>query len=221
MPDEMQSPTIGALADALAKAQEEFEPILKTRTVKVQSEKGSYTFDYAPLEAVLEATGPALRKNGLALIQPLSGGGKEHGRVRTVLMHCSGEWIASEVGLPNTPIKAQELGSLITYLRRYAVSAMLGVTTEEDDDGNKHDGNKASFSSREPQRSKTQPSTSGRPATPKQHEFLRALMTSDVFSQQEREDTDMWLKDNPPMDKVSKSIANAQLRLSQKESAHA
>jgi dsDNA-binding SOS-regulon protein len=214
-----QSDQIGELAAALAKAQDDFELILKTKTVQVKSDKGAYSFDYAPLEVVMEATGPALRKHGLSLIQPLFGGGKEPGIVRTMLLHSSGQWIASEISLPNVPLKAQELGSLITYVRRYAYSAMLGVTTEEDDDGNAHDGNQVRFQSREPQRS--QPvRPSGKPSTPKQHEFLINLMKNPVFTDEEREDTKLWLAENPAMERVSKAIDAAQLKI-KGEVAHA
>lgn len=220
MPDEMQSPTIGALAAALALAQEQFEPILKSRQVQVKSEKGSYTFWYAPLDAVLEATGSALRANGLALIQPLQGGSPA--RVRTILMHSSGEWIASEVSLPSTPAKAQEMGSLITYLRRYAVSAILGVTTEEDDDANSGDGNQRTMTSHRSDRPAPPRAQPPKQSTPNQHGFLLNLMKAACFTDDERTDSEMWLKENPPAAKVSKAIENAQLRISNaKEPAHA
>lgn len=223
MTEQMQSETIGALAAALALAQEQFEPILKSRQVTVTPKKEGarpYTFWYAPLDAVLDATGSALRANGLSLIQPLQGGSPA--RIRTMLLHTSGEWIASEVSLPATPTTAQELGSLITYLRRYAVSAMLGVTTEEDDDANAGDGNQRTVTSHRADRPAPPRAQPQKPATPKQHGFLLNLMKSSVFSDQEREETELWLSENPPMAKVSKAIDNAQLRLTNaKEPAHA
>lgn len=220
MTEQMQSETIGALAAALAKAQGQFEPILKSRQVQVKTDKGSYAFWYAPLDAVLEATGAALRANGLTLIQPLQGGSPA--KVRTILMHESGEWIASEVTLPASPVKAQEMGSLITYLRRYAVSAMLGVTTEEDDDANTADGNQRTVTTHRPERAAPPSAQPHKPATPKQHGFLLNLMKSSVFSDQEREETELWLSENPPMAKVAKAIDNAQFRLTNaKEPAHA
>jgi hypothetical protein len=61
--------------------------------------------------------------------------------IRTMLMHASGEWIGSEVALPSVPARVQELGSLVTYMRRYALAAILGIAPDDDDDGNAADGN--------------------------------------------------------------------------------
>ncbi len=126
-----RSETIGALAAALAAAQADFPAIAKAKTVAVRTDKGTYTFSYAPLEAILDATRPALAKNGLALTQLLTGQS-----IRTVLAHKTGEWISSDSPLPTYPARAQELGSLVTYLRRYAAVSILGVAAEDDDDGN-------------------------------------------------------------------------------------
>jgi hypothetical protein len=53
----------------------------------------------------------------------------------TRLIHESGEFIESEMILPSHP-EPQKFGSLITYYKRYQLQALLGVNTEEDDDGN-------------------------------------------------------------------------------------
>lgn len=133
---EWRSDSIAKLAAALAAAQSKFGPINRSREVTVRTEKGTYKFSYAPLDEVLAATRPALTGNGLSLSQLLA-----DGSLRTVLLHSSGEWIASEISLPPRPAKMQELGSILTYLRRYALVALLGVASEEDDDGNAGDGN--------------------------------------------------------------------------------
>lgn len=133
---EWRSESVAKLAAALAAAQSKFGPINRSREVTVRTEKGTYKFSYAPLDEVLAATRPALTTNGLSLSQLLA-----DGSLRTVLLHSSGEWIASEIGLPPRPAKMQELGSILTYLRRYALVALLGVASEEDDDGNAGDGN--------------------------------------------------------------------------------
>src|SRR5688572_25543683 len=137
------SSTIGKLAGALAKAQGAFEAIGKTREVKVQMKTGgSYTFAYAPLDEVLRSVRPALATNGLALTQTVADG--EKGRtLTTTLMHESGEWMASTTTLPGQATTAQEFGSQITYMRRYAIVSILGVVADEDDDANAADGNQA------------------------------------------------------------------------------
>lgn len=129
----------GALFGALALAQGAFQPITKNRTVTVKSDKGNYTFDYATLDQVLAATIPALSANGLALLQPFYHGpnGLE---LRTILAHSSGARLEAVTELPKAG-NIQGAGSALTYLKRYQVQAILGVSSEEDDDGNAADGN--------------------------------------------------------------------------------
>ena len=90
---------------------------------------------YASLSALVKHTRKAREDNGLAVSQFLHDGG-----VRTVLMHTSGEWIASWYSIPPTDSKglskAQEHGVVITYMRRYAYAAALGLITDEDTDAN-------------------------------------------------------------------------------------
>ena len=91
---------------------------------------------YATLGDVLNEVRPVLAKNGLSILQMPSGDG---GLVQltTLIMHSSGEWIETEpiIMRPEKP-NAQGIGSVLTYARRYALSAILGVASEDDDDGN-------------------------------------------------------------------------------------
>ena len=119
-----------ALNAAIAKAQGEFPPIPKDKTAKA----GSYSYDYADLASILGLVRPVLSKHGLALIQRLenpSGGGPS---IRTELRHADGGVIAASfpLGEWQTP---QQLGSMVTYIRRYATVAILGIATEDDLDG--------------------------------------------------------------------------------------
>lgn len=141
--DFQASPSIGKLAGALAKAQGAFEAIGKTREVRVKTrDGGSYTFAYAPLDEVLRAVRPGLAGNGLALTQTVADGEKGR-RMTTTLLHESGEWMSSTTTLPGQATTAQEFGSQITYMRRYAIVSILGVVADEDDDANAADGNSA------------------------------------------------------------------------------
>ena len=118
-----------ALNAALAKAQGEFPPIPKDKTAQA----GSYSYAYADLASILALVRPILSKNGLALIQRLenpSGGGPS---IRTELRHADGGAVAASFPLGEWSTM-QQLGSMVTYLRRYAAQAMLGVATEDDDD---------------------------------------------------------------------------------------
>ena len=122
---------IGPLAAALAKAQAAFPPVTRSKTVTVTTKTGaSYKFSYAPLEAILDAVRKPLGDNGLALAQML-----DDGALVTMLLHESGASIEGRIAIPGTN-DVQALGSAITYLRRYAIQAMLGIAAEEDDDGN-------------------------------------------------------------------------------------
>lgn len=128
----------GKLAAALAVAQREFGTVTRDKTVTVTTKTGGqYKFSYAPLESVIAATRPALSAHGLVLVQMLHDGALE-----TTLLHESGESITGSMGLPDTQ-DIQALGSAVTYLRRYAMQALLGIAAEEDDDGNQAAGNQA------------------------------------------------------------------------------
>ena len=91
---------------------------------------------YAPLPDILNDVRPLLAKHGLALLQAPSGDGDKI-VITTLLMHESGEWIeACPLILKADKATAQGAGSAITYGRRYALSAVLGISSEDDDDGN-------------------------------------------------------------------------------------
>ncbi len=125
-----KSESIKELATALAKFQGEIKNPNNTATNPFFKSK------YAPLSDVLNAVRPILSKNGLSVLQSPSGDG-EHIIVTTTLIHSSGEWIESpELVLKADKATAQGAGSAITYARRYAISAILGISSEDDDDGN-------------------------------------------------------------------------------------
>lgn len=125
-----------ALYAALARAQASFPPIAKEKTVTVKTQQGGhYSFSYATLDAILNACRPALNENGLAIVQRLSSDGNGNTVLGTHLVHEDGAMLGSTVELPGAFTSPQQLGSLLTYLRRYALTALLGVAAEEDDDG--------------------------------------------------------------------------------------
>ncbi len=131
---------------ALAAAQGEFPPIEKSKTVTVTTKTGrSYTFAYAPLDSILGTVRPVLAKHGLAVTQLLTARDDGQPALETRILHSSGEQMGGVFPLPAAVamMTAQEIGSLLTYLRRYALVALLGIATEEDDDGNHAAGNTA------------------------------------------------------------------------------
>jgi hypothetical protein len=89
---------------------------------------------YATLPDVTKAVFPVLARHGLAWVTMPDE--TETGHVlRWELRHVSGESLTGVWPLPDG-VKAQELGSWITYGRRYTLSAVTGITPDEDDDGN-------------------------------------------------------------------------------------
>ena len=141
------SPTIGKLAEALAKAQGEMKPPKATRTAVVtMTAGGQYSYKYADLSDVLQSARDALSSNGLAVLQTFEAG--DSLLLLTTLCHSSGEWMRSILPVRTQKtatdksgrtyvqeLKPQDLGSSITYMRRYALSALIGIAAEEDDDG--------------------------------------------------------------------------------------
>lgn len=132
-----KSESIANLAMALCQFQGEAE------NPKNTANNPFFKSKYAPLSEVINATKPLLSKHGLSILQSPSGDG-EHIIITTLLMHSSGEWIEGEpLVLKADKPTAQGAGSAITYGRRYALSAILGIASEEDDDGNSATGNKS------------------------------------------------------------------------------
>lgn len=141
-PEPTPVPT-SALSAALAKAQGEFAPVVRDKTVSVTMRSGGkYTFSYAPLESILHAVKPALSKNGLSITQAMvTHHGKEY--VETTLRHSSGESICNRIPLFVKDEGPQAYGSALTYARRYGVTLLLCVSADDDDDGNAAEGNSA------------------------------------------------------------------------------
>ena len=128
------SETVGKIAEALAAAQVLIKAPKKGKEAKIQTKDGgSYGYHYADLADVIEAYREPLSKHGLAVVQPMIQR-DGHMVLMTLLLHSSGEWLASEFPIA-AYAKPQEQGSAITYARRYAVSSLLGIAAEDDDDG--------------------------------------------------------------------------------------
>lgn len=129
-----KSETIVNLAKALSQAQGEM-PVIKFNSVNPFLKN-----NYADLGAIIAGTRPVLAKFGLAVTQLTFGEDGVVG-VETMLTHNSGEWISDrvsmQVGEERGKSSAQVAGSIVTYLRRYALASILGVYADEDGDGNK------------------------------------------------------------------------------------
>jgi hypothetical protein len=123
---------------ALANAQGEFTELKKTSKVTVYPKARAdgykpppYDFWYAPLDKIIEATRPALTKQGLTVTQPPCGGDV----VRTLLCHADGGRMETVMYIPQYK-DIKDMGGFITYIRRYAQSAILNVAADDDADNN-------------------------------------------------------------------------------------
>ena len=124
------SESIALLAGALAKAQLQIEPASKNAT------NPHFRSHYADLASIWDACRGPLNTNGLSIVQFPCDGDVGRTGLCTMLLHSSGEYISEVVTTRSQKDDPQGLGSALTYLRRYALAAVVGVTATEDDDGN-------------------------------------------------------------------------------------
>ena len=112
---------------ALANFQQEVPVILK--------DTQAYGYKYADLPEIFKVINPLLKKHGIGFAQPIEGNS-----IKTIIFHIeSGETLESITEIPqNVELKGmnsfQVLGSAITYIRRYALSSILGLITDKDTD---------------------------------------------------------------------------------------
>jgi hypothetical protein len=128
-PEANSSADIKELATALAKAQSEFD-------VASQNKSNPYFKSaYADLMSVVQASRPALTKNGLSIVQIITN--NDEGQwLTTKMMHNSGEWMQSKVRIVPPKNDIQSLSSTVTYMKRMCYVSLVGVVVgDEDDDG--------------------------------------------------------------------------------------
>lgn len=121
------SENINEIAAALAAAQAEIQNPSKS------ADNPFFKSKYADLAEVLSVVRPAFSKQKLSVVQmPFTSESGQIG-VTTLISHASGQWMQGEVSLPLQVAKnvAQDAGSAITYLRRYALAAASGVAQED------------------------------------------------------------------------------------------
>jgi len=126
-----KSESIKELATALNKVQSTIQ------AAKKGSENPYFKSKYADLLAVWDACREPLTENGLSVVQVADTDEQGRGYLETLLIHTSGEWIKGRLPLMSLKADPQSQGSAITYARRYSLSAIVGLCTEEDDDGEK------------------------------------------------------------------------------------
>jgi hypothetical protein len=165
-----QSEKITTLLESMVKAQKEF--------VTLPKDKSGYGYKYTDLDTVITTVRPILAKNNLGFMQSLTM--TEDGRpgITTRLFNTAGEWIEDTIALPDVAMAktnaAQNLGAAITYMKRYALSAILGISSDEDTDA----------ATPQPQRQEAAkpqskaPGLAGGPDTKEEHETIKALLNA-------------------------------------------
>jgi hypothetical protein len=133
-PQEAAAPSrvenLNELFAALAKAQSEMQ------IAALDSENPYFKSKYADLASIVKASRPALTKNGLSVIQQILPNDDGQNILHTILCHSSGQWIESRMRILPAKPDVQSLISYVTYIRRAAYAALIGVVTgDEDDDG--------------------------------------------------------------------------------------
>jgi len=168
------TPNISEISQAVAAFQSLGIIVPKGRTVNVKDRQGKqlYSFKYATYDTICERIQPMLGEQGLAFshtMQPAPDGSFV-AMVRTTLMHQSGQQLHIDIpvdlqayyeGKPQgRMVGIQDMGSSITYAKRYGLSALLGIAVDDDDDGNTASGNVPEI-----QDKKTEPVTSEQATT--------------------------------------------------------
>ena len=133
-PQPPEPPPIDKLATALAQAQGEFQPVART------GKNPHLKNEYATLDDIISAIRKPLATHGLSFVQLLNSNGDGALTLCTRLLHESGQYIESMVQIHvasgNRAINdLQAVGAAITYMKRYTISAMLGIAADTDGDG--------------------------------------------------------------------------------------
>ena len=126
------SQTIGAIATALAKAQAELENPEKTMLATIPSASGGRSFRYASLASGLDLVRKCLGEHEIAVMQTTA---IDQAQIilTTLLVHASGEWVSSVWPVcPMAEPSAHVKGAALTYARRYALFALVGIAGEDD-----------------------------------------------------------------------------------------
>lgn|SRR6202167_5603978 len=123
----LQSDSLKELAGALAKAQSKME------SAGIKSNNPFYKTKYASFASIVKASRPALTENGLAVTQRVTFE-SDISVLITMLLHTSGEYLSSTIKIRPTKEDPQSFGSYLSYIKRYAYAAIVGVICDDEDD---------------------------------------------------------------------------------------
>lgn len=129
------------IAASLARAQPKFKPLIKNKTARIISAKANYEYKYADLADVFISIREALGQEEIAVVQTTSLNDKGGYLLSTRLLHSSGQSIESVMLLDRWP-DPKLLGVEMSYLRRYALCALVGIASDDDTDADGLDHSK-------------------------------------------------------------------------------
>jgi hypothetical protein len=157
------SETNTKIAPALVKSWGELDNPKHNASVSVKMKTGgSYKFEYTDLNGIFNEARKVFKANGISVIQNGYTDVIEGTRVITVetmLLHSSGEYVKSNPLKFNAANSMQDFGGQLTYMKRYSLSAMLGISTEKDDDANGASGNQYEYQNKTPKQTYQAPPT--------------------------------------------------------------
>lgn len=173
---------MGTLYKDLIEAMAEFKTLPK--------DKKGYNYMYTDFDTVVSAVRPILTAHKIGYSQPLViVDGKN--ALKTILFNADGETLESVVALPDVELSkgntAQKLGAAITYMKRYALCAILGISADEDVDGNTE--KEPTFSGQKPQSKQNAPAPAKQKTqkmTEEQVAKMNELFTGNVFTEEEK-----------------------------------
>ena len=171
---------MGTLYKDLIEAMAEFKTLPK--------DKKGYNYKYTDFDTVVSTVRPILTAHKIGYSQPLViVDGKN--ALKTILFNADGETLESVVALPDVELSkgntAQKLGAAITYMKRYALCAILGISADEDVDGNTEKEPTFSGQKPQPKQNATAPAKKQK-MSEEQVAKMNELFTGNVFTEEEK-----------------------------------
>jgi hypothetical protein len=204
-----QSENITNLLMALLSAQAEYPTLPK--------DKKGYGYNYTDLDTVITTIKPIFIKNKLGFMQSLTTLDNGKNGLTTRIFNEKGEWIEDTIALPDVAMAktnaAQNVGAAITYMRRYALCSILGISSDEDVDAEVNQQQTSKLpqkqttpkqTSKLPQKQtapkQTGPALAGGPDTPDENKKINELLSSmvngqPVFSPEDKKQVAEWRRD--------------------------
>lgn len=191
-----QSENITNLLMALLSAQAEYPTLPK--------DKKGYGYNYTDLDTVITTIKPIFIKNKLGFMQSLTTLDNGKNGLTTRIFNEKGEWIEDTIALPDVAMAktnaAQNVGAAITYMRRYALCSILGISSDEDIDAEANQQQTSKLPQKQTAPKQNGPALAGGPDTPDENKKINELLSSmvngqPVFSPEDKKQVAEWRRD--------------------------